>query len=344
MGHQTLMITLLASLLLSAGIFVLIENWKSSSGAIGSQFEREQAVNVSGSAVNLALSKLRLNKNWRTGFSNLSVSNGTCSLTVSDIGMDSVLITAVGQYRNVSHTSVVRAKLFSIFPVVESSLTMYGDSVTFSNAGKAFSISGLDYKDDGSTLGTHPAVYGMGVYQQKSVDQLKNFINNAGVASNVDGKGGTPSVGLFTNKDLIDSLHNMYKGLATITLPAGKYSGNATWGTASSPEIVYVNGDLEWTGNISGYGILVVSGDLIAKGTVTWKGITIAYSGDMDMQVGSSGTPNFLGTCFIGTGNASKITSVHFNGNPYIRYSYDVLQNVLTKLNLLQIEIISYYE
>jgi hypothetical protein len=111
----------------------------------------------------------------------------------------------------------------------------------------------------------------------------------------------------------------MWKELATICLPAGKYSGSATFGTAAAPEIVYVNGDLEWTGNITGYGILVVSGDLVAKGTVTWKEMAIAYSGDVRMQVGSSGTPNFPGTCFIGTATFKEITNVHFNG---IRISF----------------------
>ena len=344
MGQQTFILTLVASFLLSAGIFVLVENWGSSSGTVGSQFEQQQALNVSASGVTLTLSKLRLNKTWRSGYSNLSLSNGSCSVKIEDIGLDSVRIISVGKYGNATHTSIVRAKLFSIFPVVESALTMYGDSVTFSNAGKAFSIDGRDTKEDGVTLGTHSPVYGMGVYQQKTVDQLKKSLTDGGVAENVNGKDGTPSVGLFTNKDLIDSLHLMYKKLATITLPAGKYSGDATFGTPTAPEIVYVPGNLEWTGTITGYGILVVSGDLIAKGTVTWKGITIAYSADMDLELGSSGTPNFLGTCFIGTADTKKITNVHFNGNPYCKYSYDVIQNVLTKLNLLQIEIISYYE
>jgi hypothetical protein len=345
MGHQLIMLSVLASIFLSAGMITMVQNWQGSSRSVATQYNVEQANNVSNSGIQLSLSKLRLNRDWRTGFTNLALAGGTCTLTVTDIGTDSVQIRSTGTFSGATHTCIVRAKLRSIFPVVESALTMYGDSVTFSNAGKSFSIDGNDYLEDGTTKVTGGTpVYGMGVYQQKTVNQLKKYLTDGKVESNVDGKNGAPSVGLFTNNELIDSLHNMYKSLATITLSAGKYSGNATFGSSSVPEVVYCPGDMEWTGTIAGYGILVVSGDLVAKGGVTWKGIVIAYSADVDMNVGSSGTPNFLGTCFIGTANSKKINNVHFNGNPYVRYSSATIRNVLTKLNLMSVEVISYYE
>ena len=344
MGHQTLLIAIVASLFLSGAILVLMGNWQASSGAVGSQFEREQALNVSNSGIALALSKLRNDKSWRTGFNNLAMSNGRCTLTVTDIGKDSVQIISNGQYGAGNHRSIVRAKLFSVFPVVESALTVYGDSVNFSNAGKSFHIDGHDYLEDGTTLGPNDAVYGMGVNKQKTVDQLKKTVTDDGVAANIDGKGGTPSVGLFTNKEVFDSLHAMYRSLATIRLPSGKYSNNAVFGSMSSPEIVHVPGNLEWTGTIAGCGILVVDGDLIMKGTITWKGIVIAMSADIDLYLGGVGTPNIIGTTFVGTNVSGKITNVKLNGNPYFRYSNNVLQNVLAKLNLLQVEVISYFE
>jgi hypothetical protein len=349
MGHQSLMLVLLASLLVGLGTFTFMDSWDSSTRTTTSQFMQEQALNVSHAGVNLAISKLRLDKTWRTGFNSFAVANGRCTLTVTDIGLDSVRLVSSGVYSSgrrdsAVHRSVVRAKLTSIFPVVESALTVYGDSVIFSNAGKSFSIDGHDYLSNGTTLGTHSSVYGMGVYTQKIADGVKKTIVDGGVSDNVDGKGTKPSVGLFTNKDLITELRDMYKDLRTITLPAGKYSGNATFGTLTNPEIVYVSGDLDWTGKIAGSGILVVDGDLIMKGTVEWKGIIIALSADIDLYLGGSGTPNLLGTTFVGTSTPGKITKVRINGNPYIRYSYEVLQNILARLNLLQVEILSWYE
>jgi hypothetical protein len=338
------MLAVLASILLGIGTFSFISSWNSSNDTVATNFEREQAVNVSHSGVDLALSKLRLERTWRTGFSNYAVAQGRCTLTLTDIGIDSVRIQSVGTYGNATHSAVVRAKLFSIFPVVESSLTVYGDSVNFTNSGKAWDIDGTDYLADGVTKGTNPAVYGMGVYTQKIDDNITKTLNDNGVAANVRGKDGAPSVGLFTNKDLIAELRDMYKDLRTISLSAGKYSGNATFGTLTNPEIVYVPGNLEWTGTITGSGILVVDGDLTMKGTITWKGIVIALSADIDLYLGGSGTPNLLGTTFIGTSTAGKITNIRINGNPYFRYSYSVLQTVLSRLNLMQVEILSWYE
>jgi hypothetical protein len=344
MGQQTLVLSILISFFVSGAILGFVSNWEASSGTIGSQFENEQALNVATSGVTLALSKLRTVKTWRSGFNNLAVSNGRCTLTVSDIGKDSVLITSNGSYGLATHRSIVRAKLFSVFPVVESALTVYGDSVNLTTAGKSFSIDGRDYMEDGSTLGTHDPVYGVGVREQHSVNSVKAKAATEGVTDNINGKDGPPSVGLFTNGEVFDSLHAMYRSLATIRMSSGKYSGNTVLGTMSQPEIVYVPGNLEWTGNIAGCGILVIDGDLVMKGTITWKGIVIAMSADIDLYLGGSGTPNLLGTTFIGTNVPGHITNVKLNGNPYIRYSYDVLQNVLAKLNLLQVEVLSWYE
>jgi hypothetical protein len=339
-----MMMALLGSMLLGIGTLSFMTSWNSSDSTLASEFEREQALNVATSGVNAAVSKLRLDRTWRTGYTNLPIANGLCTLTLTDIGMDSVRIRSEGSYGRARHVSLVRAKLYSIFPVVESALTVYGDSVSFSNSGKSFDIDGHDYLADGSTLGTNPAVYGMGVYNTKIDDYLSKALRDAGVDANVRGKDSVPSVGLFTNKDMIAELRTMYKNLATINLSAGKYSGNVTLGTLTAPEIVYIPGNLEWTGTIAGAGILVVDGDLIMKGTITWKGIVIAYSADIDIYLGGSGTPNLLGTTFIGTAAAGNITKIKINGDPYIRYSYSVLQTILSKLNLMQVEILSWYE
>jgi len=343
MGQQSLIIVALSSLLLSISLFGFMGMWDYSNEATASLFEREQTLNVARSGVNLAVSKLRRQKTWRDGFSSVSVAGGAASVKIEDIGIDSVRIYSNGVLNGFAHNIIVEAKLSSIFPNVESALAIFGDTVSLTNAGTAFDIDGRDWNIDGSALGTYPPVYGVGVQSTKIVEDVKTQVTNNKVDDRIWGKDGMPSVGPFGASDL-DRLQQFYKDRATIKLPAGKYADNRVYGSMSAPEIVHVPGDLEWSGVISGYGILVVDGQLIMKGKVTWTGIILALSGDVKIELGGSGTPSILGTVWVGNTDPDKVTNVHVNGNPSIKYSYLALTTILGNLGLLEVEIYKYYE
>ena len=300
---------------------------------------------MSRSGVNLAISKLRQQKSWRTGYSNLSAAGGRVTVRVVDLGPDTVRITSAGTINGRTHTAVVDAKLSSIFPTVESALTVFGDSVHVSSSGKSFLIDGSDYRIDG-TKSTNPPVSGIGVQSGESAkDVITQLETQSGgsIAGNVQGKGGAPSVGTFNTSNL-NQLHQFYKERATIVMAAGKYASNTVIGSLERPEILYVPGDLEWTGTIVGTGILVVDGQLIMKGNIEWRGIVLAMSGDVTLELGGSGNPSILGTAWIGNSDPNKVTDVKVNGNPSIRYSYELLMTVLGNLGLLQVEVLRYYE
>lgn len=343
MGYQTIIIVLLSSTLLSVTILGLSGVWDQSTNTVVSQANEEQAVNVASSGINLAISTLRRNKQWRAGFSNLPVSGGTCNVSLTELAVDSIRIQSQGIINGTTHNSIAVVKLQSIFPSVEAALTVFGDSVHWYNAGKSFLIDGNDYNADGTPGGKSPAVLGMGVTSSKVEESVANQLTAASVPDLVQGSKGTPSVGVFTNSNLF-ALRDLYKSLYTIKLAAGKYSGNITYGTLSKPEIVWVAGDLEWDGSITGAGILVVDGDLKMKGGVNWKGITIAVSGDLTFDIGVSGTPNLWGTTWVGSESASKITNIHVNGTPEIKYSAAMIEQVLQNLDLLAVEIVNWYE
>lgn len=342
MGQQSLIIVALSSLLLSISVLGIMGGWNFSNETTADLFEREQALNVTRSGVNKAVSVLRKKKNWRTGYANLSVAGGTVSVRVIDLGPDTVRIVAAGTVNGVTHRSVVEAKLSSIFPNVESALAIFGDSVVFTNNGTAWWIDGRDYNEDGLTLSGGPAVHGVGVQSGETVTDLKNMID-PNVYPNINGEGGTPSLGTINTSNL-DALHQFYKERATITLPAGKYADNTVFGTMDNPEIVYVPGNLEWTGVITGAGILVVDGQLIMKGKVSWRGIILSMSGDVKIELGGTGTPSILGTVWVGNKSTTTPTNVHVNGNPSIKYSYSALMRILGNLGLLDVEIYKYYE
>ncbi len=126
MGQQALIIVALSSLLVGVSVLGFMGAWDYSNETTASLFEREQALNITRSGVNLAISRLRQQKTWRTGFSNFAVSGGSVSVRIVDMGLDTVRITSVGTINGVQHTSVLEAKLSSIFPTVESALTVFG--------------------------------------------------------------------------------------------------------------------------------------------------------------------------------------------------------------------------
>jgi hypothetical protein len=192
-------------------------------------------------------------------------------------------------------------------------------------------------------MGSAQPVSGVGVQSSKIVQDVKDQVTANGVADRIWGAGGQPSVGLFGATDLI-ALQNFYKSRRTVLLPAGKYSSNTVYGSLAKPEIVHVPGDLEWSGTISGTGILVVDGQLIMKGTITWTGIVLALAGDVTLEFGGTGNPSVLGTVWVGNTDPSKITNVKINGNPSVKYSYQALTTVLANLGLLSVEIYKYYE
>lgn len=345
MGQQAIILVALSSLLVGISVLGFMGAWDYSNETTASLFEREQALNVTRSGVNLTISRLRHQNTWRTGYSGLSVAGGNVSVSILDLGEDTVRITSVGTVNGVSHTSVLEAKLSSIFPTVESALTVFGDSIELTADGKAFLIDGNDHNIDGSP-GSYPAVEGVGVQSAESVADVKkqlDSLQNGSIADRVIGKSGSGSVGSFASSNL-SQLHQFYKSIASVLLPAGSYADNRVLGTLDRPEVVYVPGNLSWSGTIQGAGILVVDGQLIMKGKIEWKGIILAMSGDVTISLGGTGAPAIMGTVWVGNTDPTKVTHVNVTGNPSIAYSYTTLMTVLGNLGLLDVEILKYWE
>ncbi|MCL5027775.1 MAG: FapA family protein [Bacteroidetes bacterium] len=64
-----------------------------------------------------------------------------------------------------------------------------------------------------------------------------------------------------------------YKSKATVTYAGDKsFSGNIYLGTKANPQIIYVGGDLTLKGNVSGYGIFIVKGNIKINGNVNITG------------------------------------------------------------------------
>ncbi len=91
--------------------------------------------------------------------------------------------------------------------------------------------------------------------------------------------------GVDGNADVIDgsfaldpnAIYNEAKSVTDQTIPGGTINGNNTYGSPGSPAVVVVNGDVAVSGQMSGYGVLVIDGDLtLGSGQFTWEGLVIA--------------------------------------------------------------------
>lgn len=204
-------------------------------------------------------------------------------------------------------------------------LTLDGPTPNFGAPNSVnFQISGVDNPNGG--VSTAPAPAGcdttpspsrpsIGVYDDPNAPTSPSSVTTvltdipAGRTSNYPGLQASPDV------------QNVYAALGDQgTTPSGMdsivsevsamsgahvYTGNQTdstiyLGSLSSatppvltPAIDVVNGNLDFNGNTSGYGILVVTGVLTFRGNFTWNGIVLAIGqGDIEFAGGGNGTIN----------------------------------------------------
>ncbi|MGB8475271.1 MAG: PilX N-terminal domain-containing pilus assembly protein [Candidatus Acidiferrum sp.] len=217
-----------------------------------------------------------------------------------------------------------------------SALTLDGTGDAYSGGNSSqFNVDGNDHPGCGiSTTGAGlPAV---GVTNAADVAAVTSGIpsNRTHNYTGVDGT--TPDVKnvsstLPPNMQSVSSLQNLLSTIKnSVTQPVinGPASNPSNVGTASAPQIIYVNGDLSLSGNTTGYGILVVTGTLTAVGTSGWNGIVLVV-GTGNAQF--SGNTSWNGAVLVAnttTGLAGNLTvlgptnsGINGGGNGGINYS-----------------------
>ena len=131
---------------------------------------------------------------------------------------------------------------------------------------------------------------------------------------------GSPSTPQHGTLDLdIPGYIDALKGNATTTLTADQ--NGATYGSSTNYTTVYSDTDNPPNNqglklqNVTGYGILLVKGDLTLGGGFQWNGIILA-TGSVTLNGGGGGI-NIQGLVFTGT---STLTDVTINGGNVIGY------------------------
>jgi hypothetical protein len=150
--------------------------------------------------------------------------------------------------------------------------------------------------------------------------------------------------GLLSATYLFDFAHRQVSRWADQALPAGPVrwdEGNApdlgTYDTSKSPNdpsqhprVFYVDGDLTLQGNVSGAGVLVVTGDFAAIGPIKWTGLIIVIgTGSVELDGAS---PGILGGIVVakiaGEEGAQEFgtPSFHMRGGSVVRFDSEAVQ------------------
>ncbi len=227
-----------------------------------------------------------------------------------------------GTYRGVTRRIAAYVGATSILPTVESAMTVHNPSVGITLQGNP-KFSGFDTNIDESPGDPTNDLQGMTIASSGPVADLLGELSGS-EQSKIKGLGGTPSLGVANPIDLA-TLVAQAKNAASIILTNSLYDafdfGDASAGTA---HITYREGDVKFTGNSRGAGLLVVTGNLEMVGTFRFDGIIVVL-GDID---NSSGTAEIYG----GLVQGPAATQLKFTGTSDVYFSTQALDiaNTLT--------------
>ena len=234
-------------------------------------------------------------------------------------------IYSIGVYKN--STKVIRAlvKKKNINPAsLPAAVTLVGPAATITAQGSGFLVDG----NGTTTTGVSDPNCGNkdAVATEASAAHTSVTLGGNADSKIVGVSGDTPDIinneTTFTYVKAL-ALYNTIKPLAT-NLGVTSQTGG-TLGTAASPQLSYVSGDLSLKGNVSGVGILIVDGNLDMQGTINFQGlILIGICPTCMGQLVGTGSATVYGGMVMGN---TLDTAAKFTGSANIMYSCQGLNN-----------------
>jgi hypothetical protein len=196
----------------------------------------------------------------------------------------------------------VAPKILNLSFPAALTLDGYGDSLFPANS-NVYYVDGNDHAGCGGAavqapkpaIGVDDKVDLTAVIKDLPLNRLTHYIFNGSVP---DVENITPS--LPPNLQTVTSLENLLTAIQqnATNVVQGPASTLPTFGSPSNPVINFVNGDLTLKGDITGYGILVVTGTYTSSGTVGWRGPVLVV-GQGRMVVSGGGNNEYDGAVLL---------------------------------------------
>ncbi|MCZ7555972.1 MAG: hypothetical protein M5R41_06170 [Bacteroidia bacterium] len=374
MGKMLVVLVIAMGIIASLASLQLNRSNLNSSNVAVQDYEINQARNLARSGIEHAISRLAQDSTWSEGYTSDAMGGGTLAVSVQRTramypgGPDANLNNA----RLVTATGTVLDEVFTIRAVVEipsayirppglgygilsdQSMDLTGNVriMDYNNP----TLNANVHTNHDLTFGGSSRVEGYGSYSENCPSAggatgifFPNVLSGGSLVSKV------PPVAIPE----IDP--SKWEALATRKFYSSTtINGNMTLGTRDNPEIIYVRGDLKLNGQMTGYGVFLVTGDLTINGGANVTAIDpsgnnlgILVAGDAKIN----GTSSIDATLLIGgsakiTGTTAIVGSIiakgeiDFGGTADI--FYNPLHNAVAK-KVWQVEagrpkIVSYYE
>lgn len=275
--------------------------------------------------------------------SNVTFNQGSYRVDSLRATGDTLRMVTTGTYAESTYT--MRLTLFRTtrpFPTVNGAIGIRATPLDFSSNGKA-SIDGRNYNADGSdTVG----------YGDKTGVSTWTTGDSTEVASALVGKiFGSPSVKQDTSTANPTEYIDEYIANADYTYGPGTYA-SITWGSASNPKIIVcdagndtANYQVKFSGNVTGWGVLAVRGNLEVTGDFSFYGLVVVFGTNNVINFTSSGTPQIVGGLIV-AGNAGVSLTLNGGGSvgAKIKYSSEALDNARNIGRLRYYTILDWYE
>lgn len=185
-------------------------------------------------------------------------------------------------------------------------VTLAGPSPAFiSPNSNNFTVNGNDAAgtlsgEPASCSGKSPAKPAIGVWDSSSQTSV---IAALGKPNNYTGAGGTPSVenvyaslgGADVTPANLNGFVQSLQAYATSPILTGTVT---TLPATTSSSVTYVDGNVNMSGNFTGYGVLVITGDLTFSGNFTWNGIVLVVGQGVVIHNGG-GNGQFNGAIYV---------------------------------------------
>jgi len=212
--------------------------------------------------------------------------------------------------------AIVQA-VVEVFPMVSSPATIYTKGDVTGN-GSSLTVSGNDACNGGTNLGS---IYAKGEWDPNGNPTLT-------------GNPATPTENGTLDLD-IAGMVSALKASASVTLTSD--TQNQTYGSSTNYQIVYSNTSSPNNvnglnlNNVTGWGILLVDGDLELGGGFNWNGIILATGAVRLNGGGGNQSLNIAGQLLSGT---STVTDISLNGSNNITYNSCYVKNATAQAPL----------
>jgi len=262
---------------------------------------------------------------YASGTDDVALANGALNGSSYVAYMTNDALDANGQY---STTDANRKVLITSVATGPNNASARVEMVVYSPAGLASSPAAAYSKGDVTGNGSSLTVDGTDACGEAA--SIGAIYTKDPASTNLNGNPtitGSISQG-STDIDIQESIDRL-KASATTTLTED--TNDATYGSPTNYVAVYsdtsnpVNVQGLKLQDVTGYGILLVQGDLELNGGFTWNGIILA-TGSVTLNGGGGGI-NIEGLIFTGT---STLTDITVNGGNVIRYNSCKVKSALT--------------